>query len=60
MLGKPRRGTITEAAFTAAAIAGDVVAEHMTGFEARFGLIASDRLDWELVDQMNADEEPRA
>lgn len=59
VLGKPRRGAISEAAFAAAALAGDVVAEHVTEFDARYGLIAADRTGWSIVDQMSADEEPR-
>ena len=58
VLGKPRRGAITEAAFAANAMAGDVVAEHVTEFDARYGLISSDRTGWEIVDQMNKDQEP--
>ena len=59
VLGKPRRGTITDADFAAGAMAGDVVAEHVTEFEARFGIVASDRTGWDIMDQMNMDQEPR-
>ena len=59
VLGKPRRGNITDAAFAANALAGDVVAEHLTEFEARYGLVAADRSGWEIVDRMTMDQEPR-
>ncbi|HEY9284751.1 MAG TPA: hypothetical protein VIP46_14945 [Pyrinomonadaceae bacterium] len=59
VLGKPRRGAISDAAFAAAAMAGDVVAEHIEEFEVRYGLIAADRTGWEIVDRMTADQEPR-
>ena len=59
VLGKPRRGAVTDAAFAANAMAGDVVAEHLKEFEARYGLIAADRSGWEIVDRMTLDQEPR-
>lgn len=59
VLGKPRRGAVTDVIFAANAMAGDVVAEHIKVFQARYGLIASDRAGWELVNRMTADQEPR-
>lgn len=59
VLGKARRGSVAETAFTSAAMAGDIVAEHLTAFQARYGVIATNRSTWQIVDQMTAAEESR-
>lgn len=59
VLGRPRRGNVGEDEFVQAAMAGDVVAEHITVLQARFGVITNDRTGWEILDRMTADQEPR-
>lgn len=59
VLGRERKGNVGEAEFVAAAMAGDVVAEHITEFQASYGIVTADRSGWQIVDRMTLDQESR-
>jgi prepilin-type N-terminal cleavage/methylation domain-containing protein len=59
VLGNPRVGNITDANFAARALEGEVIAEHISELQVRYGLTnPASRTTWQHVDQLTLAQQP--